>query len=145
MRRVSADDIDVMVHVLLVVLRDFPAWAIKEACRRIVMNEAGLDGEWPPNDIQVHAVVANVVKPYREALNKVTALLEAPIEPPEPPRLSRAEIEAKLGRPLLSMPPEAKAIADPPEPYDGKHMQRVEAELVARRARRLQEQSDAAP
>jgi hypothetical protein len=133
--RLSADEAEVTVQVLLVVLRDFPAWAIKEGCRRITGNEAGLDRRWSPNDTEIHSVVAEVVRPYgRRALDNVTALLAASVEELEPRRLTEAEIEAKLGRPLSS----GRKPENPPPPYygDGKHAARVAADLEARRRRR---------
>lgn len=73
-------DVEAVLAVLRHVLRDFPLWAISEGCRRIVMNEAGLDPRWPPNDAQIHAVVKAVVRPYQIKLIAVTDLLTARIE-----------------------------------------------------------------
>ena len=61
--RHEGEDVEAVLAVLQHVLRDFPLWAISEGCRRIVMNEAGLDPRWPPNDAQIHAVVKAVVEP----------------------------------------------------------------------------------
>lgn len=82
MRHIEDMDVDTMVHVTMVVLRDFPAWAIREGCRRVAMNEAGNDPRWPPNDQEIHKIVSEVARPYREALTKVDALLAALVEPP---------------------------------------------------------------
>lgn len=78
--RHEGEDVEAVLAVLQHVLRDFPLWAISEGCRRIVMNEAGLDPRWPPNDAQIHAVVKSVVKSYKLKLDVVTDVLQACIE-----------------------------------------------------------------
>ena len=39
-----------------------------------------IDRRFPPNDGEVYGVIENLVKPYREALRRVSALLSAPVE-----------------------------------------------------------------
>lgn len=85
MRQIDATG-EAIVEVTRAVLREFPAWAIETACVRIARNEVGLDPKWPPNDAQIHEVVAGIVKPYQEALNTSQALLAAPVERPDPPK-----------------------------------------------------------
>jgi hypothetical protein len=86
--RQQGADVAATVGVLCYVLRDFPAWAIQEGCRRIASNEADLDPQWPPNDAQFHLVVGRVVAPYHQTLAIVQALLSAPIESPAKEEIS---------------------------------------------------------
>lgn len=132
--RQQGDDVDGIVGVLLATLRQFPLWAIQEGCRRIAMREAGLDPRWAPNDTEVHGVVAAIVADYRKALKGAEKLLSAPVEVPmEPVRPSKDEVEAKLGRPVS--PPTVKPTPDEPKNHgDGNHMQRVLADIAARKA-----------
>lgn len=133
--RQQGDDVDGVVGVLMATLRYFPLWAIQEGCRRIAMREAGLDPRWAPNDAEVHGVIAAVVADYSRALTNADALLAAPVDAPmEPVRPSKAEVEAKLGRPVSA--PVSKAVPDDPRPVaDGKHMQRVLEDIAARKAK----------
>ncbi len=88
------------VEVTRAVLREFPAWAIEKACVRIARNEVGLDPKWPPNDAQIHEVVAGIVKPYQAALNTAQELLAAPLEQPDlpKPRKTYEEIRAEFAQ-----------------------------------------------
>lgn len=142
--RPGLEGAEAMAEVTKAVLRKFPAWAIVAGCQKIVRGEIeGLSRDWAPSDRAIHDVVADIVRPYQQVLDNARALLAAPVEPPEPPRLTREEIEAKLGRSVkdgarvhkISDEPEA----DAPRP-DGKHAQRVAADLAARAARRQAQQ-----
>lgn len=67
------------------ILRSFPLWAIEAGCDLIHSGEAVIDGRkmdrrWAPNDSEVYAVVKDILKPYREQLDKATALLTAPVQ-----------------------------------------------------------------
>lgn len=77
-------DMAPIVDVLLVVLREFPAWAILEGCTKITRDQHGLNPPFNPNfgptDNQVYQVVAGIVAPYRQKLAKVQSLLVAPVE-----------------------------------------------------------------
>lgn len=130
--RQAGEDAETAVEVLLAVLREFPAWAIEDACLRIAQRRADcdppLDPRWAPSDGQIYEIVDRIVKHYRTTLTATQALLAAPVEVPQEPRPSRAEIEAKLGR-KIGDPPAAPEI-------DGKHAMRVAAELAERKARR---------
>ena len=118
--RQTGDDVEATIIVLRSVLREFPAWAICEGCRRIATNQAGLDPKWPPNDTQVHSVVAGVVATFRKTLRTAQGLLDAPIEPPPTPRveppLPTAE-EMKRQAALLNMPrwQRVQAVAEAPK------------------------------
>jgi hypothetical protein len=83
--------------------------------------------------VQVCDVVAAIVSSARENLDNTMALLRAPVEEPERPRPTQAELEAKLGRPIGQRP--RKPIPAPWE-GDGRHAERVAADLEARRRRR---------
>jgi len=135
--RQQGEDVAFTVEVTRRVLREFPLWAIAEGCMAIAQRRAvtnpPLDARWPPNDGQIFEVVAGVVKHHRKALSTVTALLEATVEPPAPPRQEPPEQgeqypqwmrAADLG-PLENM-----------APPDGKHAQRVMADIEARKAQR---------
>lgn len=104
-----------------------------------------LEPHYVVSDAEVVAAVESVAAAYRERRNSVKALLAAPVEVPEPPvpPPTRAEIEAALGRQVGQ---NGERRQNPPSWHgDGKHAQRVEADLAARRARRLLEQSDPSP
>lgn len=136
--RESGEDAETAVEVLLAVLRDFPAWAIEEACMRIARRDIDidppLDRRWAPSDSQIYAVVTAIVQPFRKALATAQALLDAPVALPPAPRPSRAEIEAKLGRSVSDRSASASATPAPAEISDGKHAQRVMEDLKRRKA-----------
>jgi hypothetical protein len=129
--RESGEDAETAVEVLLAVLRDFPAWAIEEACIRIARRDIEidppLDRRWAPSDSQIYAAVSAIVQPFRKALTTAQALLDAPVAlPPAPSRAepSRDRIEAP-SRPQRPVPAEIG---------DGKHAQRVMEDLRRRKA-----------
>lgn len=131
--RQQGDDALAMIEVTARVVREFPLWAIAKGCMEIAQNKASLDPRWPPNDDQVYAVVTGIVALYRKHLKIAEALLVAPLEEQDPPRPARADVEATLGR---SVTTPAKPDQPAPEaPHDGKHAQRVMADLAARKAR----------
>jgi hypothetical protein len=122
------DNAETSVEVLLAVLRDFPAWAVEEACLRIAQQrteiDPPLDPRWPPNDGQVHALVAAVVAPYRQNLTTASALLAAPVEQPAPPPVPpQHDWHIWFWRMNNNR-------------GDGQHAARVAEELAARKARR---------
>ena len=135
--RESGEDAETAVEVLLAVLRDFPAWAIEEACIRIARRDIDidppLDRRWAPSDSQIYAAVSAIVQPFRKALATAQALLDAPVALPPAPRPSRAEIESKLGR-AVNDRTVAPATPVPAEIGDGKHAQRVMEDLRRRKA-----------
>lgn len=132
--RQQDEDVAATVEVARHVLREFPLWAISRGCLMIAQRKTDLDRKWPPNDGEIYGVVEDVVEHFRKRLASAEALLAAPVEPPEPVRPTQAEIEAALGRPVSSVP---SGLPEKPAWHgDGKHAQRVEADLAARRARR---------
>jgi hypothetical protein len=140
--RQQGDDARAVVDVTVAVLREFPAWAITQACGRIVRGDTELDRRFAPNDTELYDVVASIVKMYRDAHKTAVALLSAPIAAPLPTptaksRPSADEIEAKLGRPLIGRPPSGQ-MASVPLPGDGNHAKRIAEDLARRRARNEQ-------
>lgn len=134
--RQTGEDVASVVEVTRRVLAEFPAWAIAKACLLIARNQAVVDGKhldrrYTPNDTEIYAVVSSLVKMRREALTSAKALLSAPVEPPAPQR-------PKDGP---SAPRPQRAPQAPPVPAgDGKHAERVAADLAARAARRAAQQ-----
>ena len=132
--RESGEDAETSVEVLLAVLRDFPVWAIEDACLRIAQRDIDvdppIDPRWAPSNGQIHAAVAAIVRPYAKAHASARALLDSPAPPPRAAaRPSRAEIEAKLGRAI------GERRASFTDDNDGKHAQRVMEDLERRRAK----------
>jgi hypothetical protein len=78
--RQQGDDVESIATVTRAVLREFPAWAIAEACLRIARHETKIDPRFAPNDSEIIDVVRNVVSQYRDNLEQAKALLEAPVE-----------------------------------------------------------------
>jgi hypothetical protein len=139
--RQEGEDIIATAEITCIVLRDFPAWAIEQACLRIARHESGIEEidsspKWAPSDVLVYDAVKAVVVPYRKALDSAQSLLSAPVEQPEDARPTRAEVEAKLGRPITDR--KVVEAVEPPQKYDGKHAQRIAADLAARKVRNEQ-------
>lgn len=129
--RQQGDDVSAVVEVTRRVLREFPCWAISRACLLIAQNQATIDGKkldrrYTPNDTEIYAVVAGVVKLRKDALKGATALLAAPVEVPAPPR-------AKDG-PEIAFP--ARPSQLPPDAVRPGYAQRVAADLEMRAALR---------
>jgi hypothetical protein len=127
--RQEGDAAEGLVTVTAAVLRDFPAWAIAKGCLKIAQNQAGLDRRWPPNDTEIHDVVAEIVREYRKTLEIVEALLLAPVEDREP--LPAPTIAPNDVRPT-GMEPNAPLVER--KPVDGRHAARVAADIAARKA-----------
>lgn len=135
--RQQGEDAEGIVATTAAVLQPFPVWAIAKACMKIARREAGLDPRFAPNDTEIFGVVDAIVKDYRKTLATVEALLIAPVEGepralPAPPPIDPGELDAmrlRLQGKLTSGPAFEKR-----EP-DGKHAERVAADLAARRKR----------
>jgi hypothetical protein len=83
--RHSEEDAVAMLDSLQRVLAEFPLWAIEEGCRAIHQGRAFVDGRkldrrYPPHDPEIYGVIEGIVKPFREALHRARALLDAPID-----------------------------------------------------------------
>jgi hypothetical protein len=142
-RERGADAHDSM-EVLRYLLRDEPAWAIEEGCERIADGKAsGFDFNYAPHNPAICHFIRSLVTPYRERLEAIETLLRAPVEaPPSTERPTREQLEQQLGRPFdQNRSRETRPVRD--WYGDGKHAQRIGADLAARRARndaRLEQQ-----
>jgi hypothetical protein len=112
----------------MAVLREFPAWAITQACRKIVCGETKLDRRFAPNDTEIFDVVAGVVRPYRENLGQAKAMLDAPVDelPPRGPSGRLAPMRSK---------PEKAPQQPQLEPMTKWRREALMADLVARKVR----------
>lgn len=117
--RSKGDAADAETGISAAVLREYPRWAIEDACFMIARGKAGLDPQWPPNDAQIVEVVERIILSRRKTLKTITALLEAPVATPD--RLPAGQ------RPRISGPIHGA-------PRDDGHAERVAADLAARRA-----------
>jgi hypothetical protein len=88
-----------MAAAYLWTARDQPPWAILRACDLVRGGKAGLNLSFCPSEPEFNAVAARCVEPYRDELRRSRELLDAKAVEPPPPKLSREEIEAKLGAP----------------------------------------------
>jgi hypothetical protein len=100
MQRYDREAAATMATSYLWTCRDQPHWAIVEACERVRAKRAGLNPSFCPSEPEFMGVVQGIVAPYRRMLGETVAMLRAPVAPPEPERLTREEIEARLGRPV---------------------------------------------
>jgi hypothetical protein len=113
--RQGEDDAATAVAITRAVLREFPAWAILQGCLKIARRETRCDPRFAPNDAEIVEVVRSIVKPYREAFDAASALLVAVVQD---------------ARPVAAVPRELPKIGD------GKHGERVAADLERRKAER---------
>jgi hypothetical protein len=84
----------------LMIVRQQPHWAIVKACEMVRTNAAGLSPGFCPSEPEFVTAVARLAKPYAGALQRAEQLLQGKANDPPPPKLTREEIEAKLGRRL---------------------------------------------
>lgn len=75
-----------------------PPWAILKACHLVRAGEAGLNPGFCPTEPEFNILARRCVAPYVEALRRARQLLDADVREELKPKLSREEIEAKLGR-----------------------------------------------
>jgi len=126
--RQLGDDARAVVDVTIAVVREFPAWAIAQACRMIVCGETKLDRRFAPNDTEIFDIVAGAVRLYRENLRQARELLDAPVD--EPP------LRGPSGRLAPIRPWPEKAQRRPQaEPMTKSRREALMADLVARKAR----------
>jgi hypothetical protein len=116
-------------------VRERPHWAIVKACSDVRHGSAGINREFCPSEPTFNGIIGRLVQPYEDALRRTERLLAAKIAPPPAPKLTRAEIEARLGR-RLDAPPAAEA--NPTPAANGNHVARTMADLAARKAEREQ-------
>ncbi len=112
--RQQGDDVDSTTEITLVVLRNFPAWAIARACLKIAQGRARLDRRFAPNDADIFTVVGQVVQPYEASLGQARALLAAPVlQTPSPPRAQHSRAPSGRLAPITPWSPErSKLIVD---------------------------------
>jgi hypothetical protein len=127
--RQEGDAAEGIVVVLAGVLRRFPAWAIAKACMKIARNDAGLDRRFAPNDTEIHEVVDAIVREHRQTLERVEGLLTAAVEV----RMAQLPVSARQSD-VVATGAEPFAPLIHRKPSDGKHAQRVMADLAARKS-----------
>lgn len=119
--RQQGDDVESTIAITRAVLREFPFWAITQACLKISRRETQCDPRFAPNDAEIVEVVRSIVKPYRETFTAASALLSAVVENIEP-RYRGSTRETQQ--------------APPVSVGDGNHGARVAADLERRRMQR---------
>jgi hypothetical protein len=77
-----------------------PFWAVVEVCRKIRTGEAGLPVQYCPNEAEFNTLLRRLVSPYERQLLQAQRILDAKVQLPPLPKLTREELEAKLGRRL---------------------------------------------
>lgn len=123
-----------LVAQYLQLSRDQPFWAIVEACRMVRSGKAGLPVQYCPNELEFNTIIRRLVSDYERRLIAAQRLLDARVQPPPAPKLTREEIEAKLGR-AFGARASSEPQAPPVSPGDGRHAERVLADLAARQDR----------
>jgi hypothetical protein len=126
--RQQGQDARAVVDVTMAVLREFPAWAIAQALRKVVCGETKLDRRFAPNDTEIFDVVAGVVRLYRENLRQAKALRDAPVD--EPPPRGPSERLAPI-RPWPEKAPQRPQL----EPITKSRREALMADLAARKIR----------
>lgn len=118
--RARGEDALATLEVVTAILAEFPAWAIIKACLKIAKTNLN----WALNDGQIYAEVKEIVRLYKFHHDQAHALLDAPVEAPPKPI------------PVGSRQTAAEPTEDPVRvPGDGKHFDRIKADLEARKAR----------
>ena len=120
--RQRGEDALATLEVLTSVLSEFPAWAIIRGCIQIAREKH----KWAPNDGEIYDAVKTIVKLYETHCWQALALLDAPVEASSKPVPTDSQ----------SCPEEQQAS---PNHCDGKHWNRIGADLQAREARKAAE------
>lgn len=128
--RQQDDAAEAMVDVTAAVLRGFPLWVITRVCLSASRGEDGFNPRFAPNDSELYAAAQRLMLPYRKAMATTQALLSAPVEKPVPPPLKSIQGPRKAHISTEAAPPK------PVDFGDGRHAQRVMADIAARRADR---------
>jgi hypothetical protein len=134
--RQTGEEVNAVVAITVCVLEEFPLWAIGKGCLQIARGRAGLDPRYPPNDTQICNIIDRILHPYRQKLQMLQNLLAAPVEPPAIGAEEQARVDAKVeevrkmfGQGLR------KERGAPLRMGDGRHFERIRADLEARHAR----------
>jgi hypothetical protein len=114
--------------------RGRPHWAIVKVCRMVRLGKAGLPPAYCLTEAEFNLLIDREVAYYERALTKAQKVLDAKVQPPDPPKPTRAEMEARLRPPVASASAEITAPALSAD--DGNHAARVMADIAARRAQR---------
>lgn len=115
--------------------RTRPHWAIVKVCRMVRLGKAGLPPAYCPTEAEFNLLIDREVAYYERAFAKAQKVLDAKVRPPDPPKPTRAEMEARF--PLIGASPSTEAQArPPPTASDGNHTARVMADIAARKAQR---------
>ena len=125
--RQAGEDAEAAIAITRAVLRDFPAWAIVAGCLKIARHETKCDPRFAPNDAELVDVVRALVKSYREAFEAASLLIGATVQPIQIPHRSSTRDSQQAHSIQLG---------------DGKHAQRIAADLAARKARNEQAWSE---
>jgi hypothetical protein len=75
--RQQGENVDETIMVTLVVLREFPFWAIKATCLKVASGNG--NPHWAPNDAELSVMARAMVEPYRAAHDRARRLLEAKV------------------------------------------------------------------
>jgi hypothetical protein len=89
-----------LVAQYLQLTRGRPFWAVVQVCRKIRTGDAGIPTQYCPNEAEFNSLLRRLVYPYERQLLQAQRLLDAKVQPPPAPKLTREELEAKLGRRL---------------------------------------------
>lgn len=107
----SAPELDegaalVRAQAYLDALEGAPAFALDEAYRRIVSNEAGLSTRWMPTPPDLHTLVRDIARPAREHVFRLRQVLAAKViqapQKPSPERAAQVVAEVLAAFPALS-------------------------------------------
>jgi hypothetical protein len=113
-----------------------PHWAIVKVCRMVRLGKAGLPPAYCPTEAEFNLLIDREVAYYERALAKAQRVLDAKVQPPDPPKPTHAEMEARF-RPPAEASPSIEAQSCPPSiATDGNHAARVMADIAARKAER---------
>lgn len=128
--RASGEEAQIIVAQYVSTLSAFPLWAIKRACEPGACAEIeGYNPAFPPSAEQLFLFVRNCVQGLERERAEIKETLSGRVEEllGKP---SKAQLEERLRREIRGRPLRPVQL-----PGDGKHAQRVAADLAARRER----------
>ncbi|HZH50280.1 MAG TPA: hypothetical protein VEZ16_00210 [Microvirga sp.] len=102
------------VKLFMSALAVYPAWAISEACRRVLEGRAGINTAFAATPAQMAEICREIVAPFLEERSKITSVLTAKVYslPTEEERRRVADGLAKLAEDLKRIPDERKRSPD---------------------------------
>ena len=116
--------------------RGRPHWAIVKVCRMVRLGKAGLPTAYCPTEAEFNMLIDREVAYYERALAKAQKVLDAKVRPPDPPKPTQAEMEARLPPPVGASPSAEANLRPSSAASDGNHTARVMADIAARKAKR---------